>query len=99
MLAEINALKAVDNATQAELDAALETVNGNIGRIYIDKVDSISGNFCQMTLHLKDMPTSANTKSAKYSFKYMPSIIPSAVKAIFKNDPHELDKVTIKYNG
>lgn len=32
MLAEINALKAVDNATQAELDAALETVNGNIAK-------------------------------------------------------------------
>lgn len=77
----------------------IETVNGNIGRIYIDKVDSISGNFCQMTLHLKDMPTSADTKSAKYSFNYMPSIIPSAVKAIFKNDPQELNKITIKYNG
>lgn len=32
MLAEINALKAVDNATQAELNAALETVNGNIAK-------------------------------------------------------------------
>lgn len=32
MLAEINALKAVDNATQAELDAALVTVNENIGK-------------------------------------------------------------------
>lgn len=32
MLAEINALKAVDNATQAELDAALKTVNENIGK-------------------------------------------------------------------
>lgn len=30
MLAEINALKEIDNATQAELDAALETVNGKI---------------------------------------------------------------------
>ena len=30
LLAEIDALKAIDNATQAELDAALETVNGNI---------------------------------------------------------------------
>lgn len=32
MLAEINALKAVDNATQAELDAALVTVNENIDK-------------------------------------------------------------------
>lgn len=32
LLAEINALKAIDNATQAELDAALETVNGNINK-------------------------------------------------------------------
>ena len=32
LLAEINALKAIDNATQAELDAALVTVNENIGK-------------------------------------------------------------------
>lgn len=32
MLAEINALKEIDNATQAELDAALVTVNGEIGK-------------------------------------------------------------------
>lgn len=32
MLAEINALKAVDNATQEELDNALATVNENIGK-------------------------------------------------------------------
>lgn len=32
MLAEINALKAVDNATQEELDAALVTVNENIDK-------------------------------------------------------------------
>lgn len=32
MLAEINALKAVDNATQDELDAALVTVNENINK-------------------------------------------------------------------
>lgn len=32
MLAEINALKEIDNATQAELDAALVTVNESIGK-------------------------------------------------------------------
>lgn len=44
LLAEIDALKAIDNATQAELDAALATVNGNIDKkADQETVDGIDG--------------------------------------------------------
>ena len=44
LLAEIEALKAIDNATQAELDAALATVNGNIDKkADQETVDAIDG--------------------------------------------------------
>lgn len=74
----------------------IQTTNDNFGRIYIDEDEKLGKDFFFITLHLKDTHSMNDEKSNSYKFKALPSIIDSAVNAIYYNDYKKLHEVTIK---
>ena len=72
------------------------TINGNLGSITIGEDTRLGNGFYKIVLHLQGDHHTQDKKSHSYKYKALSHIIDSAVNAIYKRDPNELDKITIK---
>lgn len=69
------------------------TTNNNLGSIIIEKDEPIGGDFYKIVLHLKGEPFIKDKKSHSYKYKALNDTVDSAVRAIYNQDPNELDKL------
>lgn len=74
------------------------TTNENVGAFYITEDLKLGRGFYKIVLHLKGEPFIKDKKSHSYKFNALDSTVSSAIRAIYKNDPEELDKIIIKVN-
>ena len=74
----------------------IQTINDNLGRIYIDEDERLGKDFFFICLHIKGKHMYEDEKSHSYRFKALPNIIPSAIKAIYEDNPKLLHEVIIK---
>lgn len=76
------------------------TKNGNTGRVYIEDIEDDPRYKEKDGLYKMYLYINPGNKyignTATYKFKALPHIIDSVVNALYKNDPEELNKITIK---